>query len=456
MSSSWRSRGEALGRKMGWTLALAGVAAQGDSAPSWSVVWDGGANDRTVAAGFSAAHGIRVLTESGSLLAISAEGVVLWTVETGLEGEMKALSLRDDGVTAVLAETGSGFPVRDLHFAVVDAGGALLWSRMRADAGGRMGIREQVPAPYWDEAGQRWLLPGRVQSDFAALGYTDTGTELPDIRWTPPTPSAASTLRASSVLPRPGGGVLLAGIVFPIVQGPTAVPVWWTVALDAGGNEVWRNVSDGGTQHDAFSGAHLLSADPVILWANDETACGVFSLHLWSLHPQSGQALWARTWPLETAAPDCKGFISGFSPDEVRIDGASIVAGGLVAENIAQVFAADADTGLPRWHATQGSQMIATRLALGPDDIMLLSSQFPPGGSGAPPLIASAWRSHGVQCQSPQQVAGANMRLLAAWADNQGRRFLVGTRWSAATFEDVVVHMDAGLGCGPLFKDGFE
>lgn len=161
---------------------LAWLVPQALAASNWTVVWDGGAQDRAVAADHSITHGLRVLTESGALLAVSSEGSVLWSVETGLPGDFKAVALRDDGVTVVLAETGSNF--RDLQLSAIDPQGALKWSKPRAQLAGSTGIEHRAPAPVWDDAGRRWLVPARVGMDFAAIGFSDAGDALPDIRWT--------------------------------------------------------------------------------------------------------------------------------------------------------------------------------------------------------------------------------------------------------------------------------
>lgn len=423
------------------------AATPGSASTVWSLTWNGGAQDEPVAADFLPSPGLRVVTWSGTVLAISSQGELLWTAETGLSGDAKAIRLRADGSMALLSET------PNLHLTVLDSGGTLLWSAPGPVAPGPDGIHGRLQPPWWDEAGQRWLVAAGIERDFAALAFTDDGAALPVLRWAPPAPEHVKVLRATSLLPLTAGGVIMSGLVYPASSGPASPPVWWTVALDGHGAELWRQLSDGGTARDAFSGAYLLASDPIVLWANDESDCGNFSLYLWALDAATGNEIWRRTWPL-LPTPSC----DGFDPLDVVVDSGSIWAHGLLKQhstglfNAPQVLKLDPGSGVLQWSATDGHDMLRAVASPGNSGVTLLSSGFPT--SGALPVVASSWDASGNACRHATLMT--QMTPLAAWQLVDGDRLLVGRRFDPTTGEDLEVTRVRGLDCNDLFASGFE
>jgi hypothetical protein len=285
------------------------------------------------------------------------------------------------------------------------------------------------------------------------ISFDADGAPLPDAVWSPP----AGEARATSVLPRSGGGLLVAGQVEDI-----SPPGWWTVALDAAGAEVWKHFDDGGTPAGVFSGAFLLSADPVRVFADDETFCGLFSLRLWSLDAATGAPLWDATWP-PNDSPTCNSFVL----DSVILEGDRIVASGVgdvagVGASFAPLAATfDASSGAFAWArvfagATTGVRAEVASVA---GSALLASTLFPDPNPGPTPLWLAAWNHDGGACGTPRELlpARVNAALAVPAGGGTAAALLVGYGFNVlgATREDLVVQRIDDP-CAGLFRDGFE
>lgn len=446
---------------------LAGTAG---ARAEWPLIWDfDGRGDEPVAAlrgaTGAAAGDLFVLTSSYAqglisphavLLRLAPDGGIVWTGEDPDLHTPQALALRDDGTTLVLGREGNG--IRATAFT---AAGSIAWSRSRGGVAADIPLNGPHAAPIWDETAGgggaggagAWRIPGGVAGDFAVLSFTADGDALPDIVWSLP----AGDGRATSVLPRAGGGLLVAGM------RENLIPLgWWTVALDAAGAEVWKTFDDGGTNAGIFTGAFLLSADPVRLWADDETLCGVFSLRLWSLDAATGAPLWDATWP-PNDVPNC----AGFTPDSVTLAGDRILAAGV--GNVPGVGASfdpialsfDVADGELQWArvfpgATSG---IRAEVASPGGGALLASTLFPSPNPGPSPLWVAAWDRDGGSCGAPSQPlpARVNAALTLPAGGGTGAALLVGYGFNfvGATLEDLVVQR-VDDPCAGLFRDGFE
>jgi hypothetical protein len=254
------------------------------------------------------------------------------------------------------------------------------------------------------------------------------------------------------VLPRADGGLLISGSA-SLLPAP---PGWWTVALDAEGGEVWRHFSQGAFAAGVFSGAFLLSSDPVRLWANDETECGVFSLLLWSIDAITGDPLWTATWPPQDSPVPCR----SMTPHSVVLAGDRVIAGGksnvhpLDSEkSVALSF--DAVTGASLWARAfddSTASVVQGQAAATEDKVLLATSLFHQPGEDAP-LKLSTWYSDGTTCveATPLQTA----RVIAVLPTADAGVILVGSRFSASTANDLIVQR-TDVPCQWRFADGFE
>ncbi len=431
----------------------------------WPLVWDfDGRGDEPVVArhGVSgaAAGDIWILTSSYAqgqplpqavLLRIAPDGGVVWTVGDPDLHAPQALALRDDGTTLVLGREGTGF-----RATTFTAAGTIAWSRSRSGVAADVALNGPHASPIWDvSAGGgsgAWRIPCGLAGDFAVLSFTAAGDPLPDVVWSPPTADG----RATSVLPRAGGGLLVAGLTDSL-----SPPGWWTVALDAAGAEVWKHFDDGGTVAGIFTGAFLLSADPVRLWADDETHCGVFSLYLWALDAATGAPLWDATWP-PNDVPNC----NSFTPDAVTLEGDRIVAAGV--GNVTPVGASfdsiavsfDAASGTHQWArvfagATTGIRAEVAAIGGG---ALVASTLFPNPNPGPTPLWVAAWDRDGGSCGAPRELIPARVNAaLSVPGGATEAALLVGYGFNLAgtTQEDLVVQRLEDP-CAGLFRDGFE
>ena len=320
--SCWRTTVGARFALLAAGLLMGTASASAD----WPLVWDlDGRGDEPMAARLGAGGDLWVLSESylqgqGSpravLLRVAPDGGIVWATADPELIVPTALALRDDGSALAI-----GFVKTALRLTAFTATGEIAWSRSRSDLALDNPFNGPHAAPIWDPGaggpggGGAWRIPCGLGGDFAVISFGADGAPLPDVVWSPP----AGEARANSVLPRSGGGLLVAGQVENI-----APPGWWTVALDAAGAEVWKHFDDGGTPAGVFSGAFLLSADPVRVFADDETFCGLFSLRLWALDAATGAPLWDATWP-PNDSPTCNSFIL----DSVILEGDRIVASGV-------------------------------------------------------------------------------------------------------------------------------
>lgn len=447
------------------TLVVAVLFCGADSAHStWPLLWDfEGRGDEPVAARFGAGGDLWVLTSSYAqgqtspqavLLRIGADGEIVWTGEDPGLNVPQALALSADGSALAIGRAGT-----EMRITAFTPDGALAWSRNRTGVAADFALNGPQASPIWDESASgvggagAWRIPSGVAGDFAVLSFSADGEALPDIVWSLP----AGAGRATSVLPRPGGGLLVAG------PRENFIPLgWWTVALDAAGAEVWKTFDDGGTNAGIFTGAFLLSADPVRLWADDETLCGVFSLRLWSLDAATGAPLWDATWP-PNDVPNCH----GFTPDGVILEGDRIFASGV--GNVAPVGASfdpialsfDAADGTHQWArvlagATSGIRGEVAAIGGG---ALLASTLFPNPNPGPTPLWVSAWDRDGGSCDAPSQLLSArvNAALTVPANGGTGAALLVGYgfNFAGASQEDLVVQrLDDP--CAGLFRDSFE
>ena len=432
----------------------------------WPLVWDfDGRGDDPVAARLgangAAAGDLFVLASSfaqgqvsphAELLRIAPDGGIVWTVGDPDLHAPQALALRDDGSTLAIGREGSG--IRATAFT---AAGTLAWSRSRSGVAADVAQNGPQSSPIWDASAGggagAWRIPCGLGGDFAVLSFTAAGDPLPDVVWSPPTAEG----RATSVLPRAGGGLLVAGL-----SETLSPPGWWTVALDAAGAEVWKRFDDGGTVAGIFTGAFLLSADPVRLWADDETHCGVFSLRLWALDAATGAPLWGATWP-PNDVPNC----DSFTPDGVTLDGDRILGSGVghVAgvgasfDSIAVSF--DAANGALQWARVFAGATTGIRAEVAAIDggALVASTLFPDPNPGPTPLWLAAWDRDGGACGAPRSLVPArvNAALTVPAGGGTAAALLVGYGFNVlgATQEDLVVQR-VDDPCAGLFRDGFE
>jgi hypothetical protein len=431
----------------------------------WPLIWDfDGRGDEPVAArhGVSgaAAGDLWVLTSSYAqgqpspqavLLRIAPDGGVVWAVDDPDLHPPQALALRDDGSTLAIGQEGTGIRVT-----AFTAAGTIAWSRSRSGVAADVPLNGPQASPVWDETavgGGAWRIPCGLAGDFAVLSFTAAGDPLADVVWAPP----AGEGRATSLLPRAGGGLLLAGLI----ESPSP-PGWWTVALDVAGMEVWKRFDDGGTPAGIFTGAFLLSADPVRVWADDETLCGLFSLRLWALDAATGAPLWDSTWP-PNGEPSC----DSFTPDAVTLEGDRILAAGV--GNVASVGASfdpiavsvDAVTGTPQWArvfagATTG---IRAEIVSAGGSALLASTLFPSPNPGPTPLWLAAWDRDGGSCGVPLELLPARVNAAIAIPSAAGTAggLLVGYAFNfgGGTGSDLLVQR-VDDPCAGIFRDDFE
>ncbi len=432
-----------------WLLVLLCMATSARA--EWPLLWDfDGQRDEPVdAALLPSGHDLFVLasvriqastTPRSALVRISPAGEVVWQADDPEMAAPGGFALAPDGRALLLGRNGTATRVT-----AVAADGTIAWSRERTGLDISPFFSEIPIRPHWDEESGAWWVPAGAGGDFVVLGWDGGGDPLPDRVWSPPEGEA----RATSVLSRPGGGLLVAGTLFEV-----ASPGWWVVALDAAGAEDWSRFEDGDTDAGIFSGAFLLDADPVRLWADDETPCGLFSLRLWALDPDAGSPLWARTWP---APAGC----SSFEPDSVRFEGDRLLASGATNHfpgtggSAAVALAFDAATGAPLWERIFDGATTTIRADLASVDgsALLATTLFPPSQPGATPVWTAAWSRDGVECGPPQQLL-PSMRAVTTVADGAGW-YVVGYASPGSTLDDVVVHR-AAAACDTLFSDGFE
>ena len=429
-------------------LLLAAGGARGE----WPLRWDfDGRDDVPVAARLAPDGSLLVLVASYAqgatfpqavLVRIDAAGEVAWATPDPELSSPTSLALAPDGRALAAGRAVSG-ALRVSSFA---AGGTLEWSRTRDGVAPDFADYGPAAQPAWDAAAGAWRVPCGTGGDFAVVSWNAAGDPLPDRLWSPPAGEAVAT----AVEPRPGGGLLVTGPV------ELAVPGWWTVALDAAGVEAWSRFEDGGTNAGIFSGAFPLVVDEerVTVWANDETACGLFSLRLWSLDAATGAPLWDETWP---PPGDCNWFI----PDAVRLAGDRIVAAGAttlfggVSSPGTAALSFEAATGLPVWargFAGNSYTMRAEVTSLG-GSALVASTLFPLVDGTGPPLWLAAWDREGDACGAPYEGEPAD--AVASIADASGRWLVVGSAGSVATLSDLFVQLVAEP-CRFLFADGFE
>lgn len=446
-------------------LVAALLAGAADARAEWPLIWDfDGRGDDPVAARLGASGAAEgdlwVLLSSyrqgqaspqAVLLRIAPDGGIVWTGEDPDLHRPQAMALRDDGTTLVVGREGTGIRVT-----AFDAAGTLAWSRSRSGVAADIALEGPQASPIWDASaagGGAWRYPCGVGGDFSVLSFSAAGDPLPDVVWSLP----AGEGRATSVLPRPGGGLLVAGM------RENVIPVgWWTVALDAAGAEVWKTFDDGGTTAGIFTGAFLLSADPVRLWADDETLCGVFSLRLWSLDSETGAPLWNATWP-PNGVPNC----DSFTPDSVVLVGDRILAAGV--GNVAGVGASfdpitlsfDAENGAHQWARTFAGATTGIRaeVASPGGGALLASTLFPSPNPGPTPLWAAAWSRDGASCGAPRELLAArvNAALPVTATGSTSAALLVGYGFNflGSSLEDLIVQRLEDP-CAGLFLDGFE
>lgn len=446
-------------------LVAALLAAAATARADWPLIWDfDGRGDEPVAARrgengeaegdlwiLLSAYAQGQPSAQAVLLRIAPDGAIVWTGEDPDLHTPQAMALRDDGTTLVVGREGTGIRV-----SAFDAAGTLAWSRSRSGVAADIAINGPQASPIWDESaagGGAWRIPCGVGGDFAVLSFTAAGDPLPDVVW----PLPAGEGRATSVLPRPGGGLMVAGLMDTV-----APPGWWTVALDSAGKEIWSTFENGGTVAGIFTGAFLLSADPVRLWADDETHCGLFSLRLWALEPGTGAPLWGATWP-PSGVPNCDSFI----PDSVVLAGDRILAAGV--GNVAGVGASfdpiavsfDAANGAHEWAQTSAGATTGIRAEVTATGggALVASTLFPNPNPGPTPLWATAWDHDGASCGAPRELmpARVNVALPVPAAGGTAAALLVGYGFNVigSSLEDLVVQRLEDP-CAGLFLDGFE
>ncbi|MEO7793956.1 MAG: PQQ-binding-like beta-propeller repeat protein [Thermoanaerobaculia bacterium] len=425
----------------------------------WPLVWDfDGRSDTPVAAVAGAGGDLWVLSDSnvqggsmsrGVLLRIASDSEIIWATDDPLLTAPAALAVRADGAAIAI-----GWLANAVQLTAFDADGAIAWSRSRSGLTNEFGFRGPTPAPSWDPEGNpagggAWRIPVGLGGDFAVLSFAPNGEPLPDIVWSPPAGEGGAT----SLLPRPGGSLLVAGIVENV-----SPPGWWIVALDAKGGVDWSRFEDGETQAGAFSGAFLLSADPVRVWADDETMCGNFSLRVWSLDAKSGAPLWASTWPTG-GSPECE----SFTPESVTIAGGRILASGIAkvpasgASFDPTAVSIDAATGELQWARVFDGATTGLRTAIASPDgsALLASSLFPNPSPGPTPLWLASWDRDGAACAPPLELLPA--RIQSSFALPDEGLLLVGKVFSGVggTADDLVLQR-VDNPCAALFVDGFE
>jgi hypothetical protein len=440
-------------------LSLAGLLLLGGAAlrADWPLLWDfDGRSDQPMAASLGPGGDLWVLSNShvqgsgtsiGVLLRIGADGGIVWAADDPGLANPVALALRADGSALALGRSNTV-----LQVTAFTAAGGIAWSRTRLDVAPDFVFTGPHASPIWDEAAGLsggWRIPTGIGGDFAVVSYAGNGDALPDILWSPP----EGTGKVTSILPRAGGGLLISGVV---EDDPP--PGWWTVALDAAGAEEWKHFESGKAPAGAFSGAFLLSGDPVRVWADDETGCGLFSLRLWSLDAATGAPLWDATWPT-TGFPGC----DSFTPDSVTLSGGRIVAAGVGnVESVGASFDSivvsfDAATGGTQWERvyTGATTGMRAEVASVSGTALVASTLFPQPNPGPTPLWLSSFDRDGAECVSPFEVLPARVR--SSLATPSGHWLLVGYAFSfeGATTDDLVLQR-VDDPCGALFADGFE
>jgi hypothetical protein len=436
-------------------LLFAGGAAAREAGGAWPLVWDyAGRQDEPVASRLGIGGDRWVLSDShlpgkplahSVLLRIARDGAVAWATADPEMWGATALALRDDGSSLALARVGG-----DLRITAFTAAGAIAWSRTRSGLAFDFPFSGPQSAPVWDEAGGTtgaWRIPAGLGGDFAVLSYAADGEALPDLLWSPPEGDG----RVTSILPRAGGGLLVAGLV---ENDPP--PGWWVVALDAAGLPEWSRFEDGETVAGAFSGAFLLSADPVRVWADDETHCGLFSLRVWALDAATGAPLWDATWPTN-GFPGCE----SFTPDSVVLEGDRIVAAGV--GNVASLPASfdpiavafDAASGELAWARSYAGATTGIRAEVSSrgGSALMAATLFPQPNPGPTRLWLASWDRDGDVCAAPFEILPG--RVGASFAVEPGAWLVVGSSFSSSTGDDLVLQR-AENPCAPLFADGFE
>ncbi len=426
----------------------------------WPLVWDfAGRSDVPVAALVGAGGDLWILSDSypadlglsrGVLLRVGPDAELRWATEAPALEFPKALALRPDG-----AALGIGRMAADLWVTAFHSDGTIAWSRSRGGLASDYPFNGPYSAPIWDPGATggegAWRIPAGLSGASGAMiviSFRANGDPLPDLLWSLPDGAG----RATSLLPRSDGGLLVAGLVENV-----AVPGWWTVAFDASGAETWRRFESGAVIAGAFSGAFLLSADPVRLWATDENGCGIFSLELWALDAVSGTPLWNATWPTD-GFPGCESFV----PDAVTLAGGRLVASGVADtatpeasfQPVAVSF--DAQTGALGWARvlTEGHAGVRTALSSVGGTALLASTLFPLPDPGPEPLWLAAWDRDGAACALPFEVLP--MLVEASFVQPDGSWLLVGYFNSLGPTRDDVVVQHWVDPCPALFVDGFE
>ncbi len=441
-------------RRCGVWLAVVCAMGASSAGAEWPLIWDfDGRTDDAVAAQLGSGGDLWVLTSSsvqgGStpravLLRIDAQGALTWASDEPEISRPVAFALNADGEALVLGRIQS-----NLRVTAFGPEGQILWSRTRAGLDNDEARFGPDAAPIWDAAGAAWRIPVGIAGDFAAVSFSASGDPLPDRIWSPP----SGTAQASSVLPRPDGGLLISGSA-DVSPSP---PGWWTVALDAAGAEVWSRFEDGDTASGVFSGAFLLSSDPVRVWADDETTCGLFSLRLWSFDATTGTPLWEATWPAVDTTNPCR----SMTPRSAMLVGNRIVASGIsnvfsptsAFDSVALSF--DATTGALAWARSfvGATGALSNNVASTDGGALLATSLFPVPNPGPSPLWLTAWDSEGVACSEPTALLPARVLTTLATADTGW--IVVGSSFNSITADDVIVQRTDNP-CLVRFVDGFE
>jgi hypothetical protein len=433
-------------------LAALIVAAGCESARAdWPLVWDLDSRDDTpIAATLGVGDDLWLLSASlvqlssskrAVMLRIDARGAVLSATPDPAMSSPIAMALRPDG-NALAMEHWHG----DLRVTAFGPDGAILWSRTRSGLISPFDTRIG-PQLIWDDENGVWCIATGISGAFAALSYTSSGEPLADRLWPPATGSGSAT----SLMPREGGGILLSGVGFK--DGSSNFPVrWWTVALDANGNEIWHHVQETGTHGSAFGGSHLLSADPVRVWADGENDRGVDSLLLWSINATTGDPLWVSRWPVQ---------VNPVNGDRLKPQSVAITDDRILVSGLGQLGSStiDSDVLMLSFDATDGSLVwlrspvdqthsIATAVSTFAGATMLAISQFPQPNPGTSRLWTAAWNRDGVECAPPIEVLPS--RIIESLATASGDRILVGSESG-----DIVVQSVADP-CRVIFRDGFD
>jgi outer membrane protein assembly factor BamB len=428
---------------LAWAMAVSAPPLRAQ----WPLLWDGGgSSDDAIAATLGPADRLYVLVRSSQsgtptvLLCVDVDGSIVWQgVDPGMTVPL-GLTVREDG-TALVVGSAPGSILRSTAFTASD--GALQWSRDRADVSWTPPRFGDPAQPVWSATEERWWIPARKNGEFVVLNYDEAGNSTED--WTWPLPNGEGG--ASSVRPRAGGGFYVAG---SLEAGPLP-PGWWTVAVDALGSELWSHFEDGDTPFDTFSNAFLLGQglDELILWANDETDFGLFSLRLWALDPEDGSRLWAVTWPEDS-----------MSHTETR----SVVASGgrVLAAGSTEAFGSTAEAFLLSFDATDGDlvwtsgtgQVGTTEARLASrDGSALLALTQSPVIPGPPPLSTFAWSRDGQSCSESLELLPG--RVVATLLGAEGQWWVVGMTFSPENGNDVLIQQRFDP-CFQVFGDGFE